>query len=113
MNKRVKSILELDKILLKLSEYAVMNNTKEYLMNMEVSSNVSVCRRMLEETDEARIFTVKHSKVPIAALSDITAAVKRLKIGATLGMGELLSLAHILRGAAGNTIQNIGGNRHD
>jgi len=99
MNKKVRKILELDKILEKLSGFAVMSQTKSALMKIEPSASVEQVKKLLCETDEGRIFTVKHSRPPIVPLSDIGAAVKRLKIGATLSCGELLATAHVLRAA--------------
>jgi len=99
MNKKVRKILELDKILEKLSEFAVMNKTKEALLKIEPSSSLSEVEKLLNETDEGRVFAVKHSRPPVVPLSEIGAAVKRLKIGATLSCGELLAVGHVLRSA--------------
>ncbi len=99
MNKKVIKILELDKILEKLSGFAVMNKTKEALLKIEPSASIDEVKKLLEETDEGRVFTVKHSRPPIVPLSDVGAAVKRLKIGASLSLGELLSCAHVLKSA--------------
>ena len=99
MNKKVIKILELDKILEKLSNFAVMNKTKDALLKVLPSTSYDEVKKLLQETDEGRIFTVKHSRPPIVPLSDIGAAVKRLKIGASLSCGELLSCAHVLKSA--------------
>ena len=99
MNQKVRKILELDKILQKLSEFAVMNKTKEALLKIEPSSDFDEVLTRLNETDEGRVFTVKHSRPPIVPLSDIGAAIKRVKIGASLSCGELLAVAHVLKSA--------------
>ncbi len=99
MNKKVIKILELDKILEKLSNFAVMNRTKEALLKVLPSASYDEVKKLLEETDEGRVFTVKHSRPPIVPLSDIGTAVKRLKIGASLSCGELLACAHVLKSA--------------
>ena len=97
MEQRVLRVLELDKILSALSEFAVMENTRERLLSLTPFDDIDKAQRALCETDEARIFKARQGRVPLVPLADITAAVNRAKIGALLSFGELLSVGHILR----------------
>lgn len=97
MNNKALKILELDKILYTLSQHAVMEKTKERLLELRPMKNTDDVSYALEETDEARRITIARKRLPLVPLADIGGAVKRLKIGASLSCGELLACAHVLR----------------
>lgn len=97
MNDKVFKTLELNKILDKLSEMSVMEITKARLLNLTPYTEQSKVIRALEETNEARIISVRHSMPPLSPLSNIYVTIKRAKIGACLSCSELLLLGHTLR----------------
>lgn len=97
MKEKVFKTLELDKILNQLSHMAVMEPAREMLLSIKPYTDVSSVITALDETDEARLISVRHGMPPISPLSDIGGAIKRTKIGASLSCSELLMLAHTLR----------------
>ena len=97
MDDKALKILELYKILKTLSNYAIMEKTKERLLELRPMKNTNDVLYALKETDEARRITIARKRIPLVPLADIGGAVKRVKIGASLSCGELLACAHILR----------------
>ena len=97
MEERIFKVLELDKILSAAAEFAVMENTKEKILSLTPFDDIDKARTALCETDEARIFRARQGRPPLQPLGDISAAVSRSKIGASLSFSELLSVGHILR----------------
>ncbi|MDP4134049.1 MAG: endonuclease MutS2 [Bacillota bacterium] len=90
-------VLEYDKILKLLSSKAVCAYSQEQILNLVPQVEITECERLLEETDEAFRYMIRHSNPPIAPLSDITASIKRVQIGAVLSCRELLNISHVLR----------------
>ena len=97
MQERTLKVLELDKILARLSDFAVMAETREKLASLKPYTDIEKARTALSETDEARSLSVRHGRPPLVPLTSPGAALRRTKIGASLSPGELLSAAHVLR----------------
>ncbi|MBO4897280.1 MAG: endonuclease MutS2 [Clostridia bacterium] len=97
MEDKTLRVLELDKILRAASEFAVMGNTKEKILNLTPFDDIEKARTALCETDEARVFRARQGRPPLQPLGNVSAAVNRSKIGALLSFSELLSVGHILR----------------
>lgn len=97
MQERTLKVLELDKILARLSDFAVMAETREKLASLKPYTDIEKARTALSETDEARSLSVRHGRPPLVPLTSPGAALRRTKIGASLSPGELLAAAHVLR----------------
>lgn len=96
MDKYLKK-LEFDKILEKLSEYAVTDPGKNLCFNLKPSnSNIEVNNR-IKETTEACIFLIRKGQLPLAPVDDIKIFLKILKTNGVLSAKSLLSLANILK----------------
>lgn len=97
MEEKYLRVLEYDKILKMLSEKAVCISTKNKILELTPETEFEKIEIMLNETDEALRYTVKHSDVPIIPLNDIEKTLKRVKIGAVLSCKELLDIARVLK----------------
>ena len=99
MEKKTLRVLEFDKILRMLSEYARNEDTRRRIEVLMPTSDFDVAERWLRETDFASVLILKHAAPDIAVVSEISGGLKRLEIGAALSMAELLNIAKILRTA--------------
>ncbi|UKI36047.1 MAG: hypothetical protein L6V93_18900 [Clostridiales bacterium] len=92
--------LEFDKILKRLSDFAVMESTKDEIMRiMPAKKRLNRRRKMQDETKEASRILTKCGSLPITCASDVTASLKRADMGGTLTMSELLNIAKVLETA--------------
>ncbi|MBE7011195.1 MAG: endonuclease MutS2 [Ruminococcaceae bacterium] len=91
--------LEYDKILKKISEYAVNEETVNKLEETTPVSDFDDVKRLLYETDSAMVLIRKFGSPQIGRVKNIESTVKRLKVGGSLSMGELLNVAAIFRSA--------------
>lgn len=96
--------LEFYKIREMLSRHAVVPAAKEVLAALTPASSFDEVEKRLRETTEARQYASKKGAPPIAAVSDIHAAVKRSRIGSVLTLGELLRIGAVL-GVTGRLIR--------
>ncbi len=99
MESKTLKTLEFNKILERLSEFAVNSSAKEKALSLVPVSNSRAVAEMLDETDAGVTLILKYGSPEIVYISDITEAEKRLVAGAGLSMGELLNIARILKGA--------------
>lgn len=97
MEERNLKVLEYDKILNRLAKKAVCPKTAEMIEKLRPVTDINEAKMLLAETDEAERYMVKHLEPPIIPLNDITAAVKRAKVGAVLSCKELLDISRVLR----------------
>lgn len=97
MNTHALRILEYNKILKKLEEYAGSFAGKAKCANLEPSVDLSTIVSMQEQTSAALSRIYKHGGVSFMGLPDVGASLKRLEIGASLGAGELLAIARVLQ----------------
>ncbi len=91
--------LEYDKILNKISEYAINEETVERIGKTTPVSDFDEAKRLLSETDAAMVLVQKFGSPQIARVRNVDAVIKRLKVGGSLSMAELLNVAAIFRGA--------------
>lgn len=96
MNDKTLRTLEFDKILKRLSEYAVMEITKDEILNIKPSTNYKAVLKMQKETSEAVKVSVKCGSIPINNANDVTMSLKRCDIGGILTNAELLNIARVL-----------------
>lgn len=89
--------LEFDKILHMLSAYAKNENTTEQISHLLPSSDYRAVEQSLAETDAAVQLILKYGTPDIQRISDIGGSLKRLAIGGSLSMAELLNIASLLK----------------
>ncbi len=99
MEQKTLKTLEYDKILELLSGFAKNDATKEKIGKLEPSAEFRVVEQTLAETDGAVTLILKYGTPELLWIQDVKEAVKRLEIGGTLNMPELLNLARILKNA--------------
>ncbi len=94
---RAKTILEYDKIINKVSSYAVTAFAKETLENYEPKIDSFVISRLLDETEEALNLLVFKGSPSFSAPEGVLDSSDRAEKGATLTPLELLNIASLLR----------------
>ena len=93
--------LEFNKILNKLSAFAVMETSKDEINEIHPETSVKKVRKMQDETAEALTICVKSGSPSFLCRSDIRGSLKRCDMGGVLTPAELLSAARVLSSARG------------
>ena len=99
METKALKTLEFDKILKRLSDFAVMESTKDEIMRIMPAKTLKSAQKMQDETKEASRILTKCGSLPITCANDVTASLKRADMGGTLTMSELLNIAKVLETA--------------
>ncbi len=99
MEKKTLKTLEFNKIVERLSGFAVNEAAKEKALALVPVSNNRAVSEMLDETDAAVTLILKYGSPEIVFINDIEEAEKRLVAGAGLSMAELLNISKVLKGA--------------
>lgn len=97
MDKRAVKILELDKIINKLSGLCVSDLGRELVQELEPCDSLPKVQRMLNETSDAVDFILRRGSPPMGGIHDIRGSLRRVEIGTALNPGELLRIADVLR----------------
>ncbi len=100
MDEKTLRTLEFDKICDKLCEYAVNDETKGKAKKLCPMTSLEEVRTKLAETDNASVMICQYGTPPIATVGEVSSAIKRIKVGGSLSMGELLNIAKVLKGAS-------------
>lgn len=98
MKKHCKA-LELDKILSRLAEKAVIDAARERIYQIEPSYGVDEVTRLVEQTADAMALSMRFGVPRFQKLVDPEPYIKRCKAGGILSNLDLLSIAAILRQA--------------
>lgn len=96
MNKKVLKTLEYDKIILQLQEHAGSASGKELCAHLLPHTEQTVIETAQRETSDALTHIMTQGGVSFGGVRDIRGSLKRMDIGAILGMGELLDIASLL-----------------
>lgn len=96
MNKRSLRILEYNKILNMLTEYATSSMAKKRCDRMKPQRDINTINQLQEETRDALRRLHKQGNVSFTGLTDIGMSVKHLEVNSTLTSRELLDLAAVL-----------------
>lgn len=99
MEQKTLKDLEYDKILNMLAEHARNEKTQNEILAYRPMSDFSVVQQQLWETDAAMTMVLQYGSPEIVTVSDMEGALKRMDIGGSLSMSELLNVATVLRGA--------------
>lgn len=96
MNKRSLRILEYNKILNMLTEYATSPMAKRRCDRMKPQKDINIINALQEETRDALLRLHRQGNISFSGLTDIGATLKRLEVKATLTSRELLDIAALL-----------------
>ena len=100
MNQKVLKTLEYHKIIEKLTEYAASEPGKRLCRELEPSSDFEEIVQAQAETADAVARVRQKESVSFAGISDIGGSLKRLEIGSSLSIHELLAVSSLLTCAA-------------
>lgn len=95
MNNNFKA-LELDKILNKVATFALSNEGKERIYELNPNGDLDQVNYLLTQTSDAYNLMAGYGSPSFNGLVNISGLLKRAETGGTLSMGELLSVANIL-----------------
>lgn len=96
MNEKALKVLEYHKIIQKLTDFAGSQPGKSLCKNLIPSSDISEIRRMQRETSDATARLYRKGNISFSGLSDIRGSLKRLEIGSSLNIEELLRVCSLL-----------------
>jgi DNA mismatch repair protein MutS2 len=96
MNTKVLKTLEYYKIIDKLTGYAGSILGKELCNKLLPISDIDKITSAQKETSDALSRILQKGSISFSGLRDIRSSLKRLEVGSTLGMGELLSISSLL-----------------
>ncbi len=97
MDEKIFKTLEFDKIRNLLVKNAVSAVGADLIKNLCPATNTDEVKKLLEETNEAVSIIEKQGNSPIHRYNDVRQILARIRIEATLSMGELLSIAIFLK----------------
>ncbi len=112
MNQRSMRVLEWDKVLARVSEYASFSMGKKRVSQLLPSSESEVVQENLALTTKAAEQLWKHNDPPFGGAVDIQAVINRAKIGGILDGSQLLQVAGVLY-CAGQIRQYLGRSEDD
>ena len=101
MEERTLRVLEFNTVKEMLSAQAVCAQTRERCGALLPVENIYEARALLSLTSEAESLVIKKGTPPISPVGNISGSAMRTLAGGILSMGELLSIAHVLRMARG------------
>ena len=96
MNKRSLRILEYNKILSMLTEYATSTMAKKRCDRLKPQRDINTINQLQEETRDALLRLMRQGNVSFTGLTDIGASIKRLEVKGALTSRELLDVAAVL-----------------
>lgn len=99
MEQKTLKDLEYDKILAMVAEYAHNGNTRTNILKLQPMTDYETVRQQLLESDAAMTMLLQFGSPEIVTVADVEGSVKRMSVGGSLSMSELLNVAAILRGA--------------
>lgn len=106
MNKRSLRLLEYNKILTMLTEYAASPMAKRLCDRLKPQRDTAVINTLQEETRDAFLRLQRQGNISFSGLTDVGASIKRMKVKGVLTSRELLDIAALLRTAA--AVKNYG-----
>ncbi len=89
--------LELDKILVLLSNEAWSDTAKENVLKIEPQYDIDIIKKELKKTDDAFVLSSKFGSPRFYNIKDVLFSVKRASQGSTLTLRELLDIGLVLR----------------
>ncbi len=99
MNQKVLKTLEYNKIITQLAAHAASEKAKELCLSLTPSDDKEAIETALMQTDHALSRIYKKGSVSFSGIHDVGASIKRLEIGASLSIPELLRITSLLEAA--------------
>lgn len=96
MNEKALKVLEYHKIIQKLTDYAGSQPGKARCRELVPSPDLSEIRRMQRETSDAVSRLCRKGSVSFSGLTDIRGSLRRLEVGSSLNIEELLRICKLL-----------------
>lgn len=96
MNQKVLKTLEYDKIINKLTEFAVSPMGKECTSHLFPFTSMSEIAQAQQETTEAVSMALRKGNIPLGGLHEIRPQIKRASMGGVLSISELLNIGEFL-----------------
>ncbi|WP_349674421.1 endonuclease MutS2 [Lacrimispora sp.] len=100
MNQKALKTLEYYKIIEQLTEYASCEYGKELCRRLVPSTDYEEITTSLRETTDAVTRVRQKGGISFGGVKDIRASLKRLEVGSSLGMIEILSISSLLSASA-------------
>lgn len=100
MNKRALHTLEFDKIVNILADYATCPGGRMICEHTEPLTDTEEIKRLQSQTTDALTRVLRSGSLSFSGTRDIRESVKRLEIGSTLGITELLNISSVLKVAS-------------
>ncbi len=97
MNPKALKTLEYNKIIDKLTDNAYSQTAKEMCRNLEPMTDINAITAAQTATTDAVSRLWKKGSISFSGIRDITPSIKRLEVGSTLGITELLSVSSLLK----------------
>jgi len=96
MNEKVFKTLEFDKILAMLKDRAVSPMGKEEAENLRPSTELYEINKWQNETSDAAAMIMRKGMIPLGGLHEIRPQLKRVSMGGSLGIEELMNIGEFL-----------------
>ena len=93
MDDRTLRVLEYDKILALLADLTACSLGRDRVARLQPETRPETIQARLDETTEAAAAINRHGALPLGGLTDLTEALRRSQIGASLTGAELLAVA--------------------
>lgn len=99
MNQKVLRTLEYNKIVERLAEYAFDADTKERCLSLLPSTSLSEITNAQQQTKDAMNRSLKKGRLDCSGIKPLSSAIRRVEIGGTMNIEELLGLCKLLETA--------------
>lgn len=98
--KRTIKLLDFDKVLAIVAQYAQSALTRQQIESFVPRLDIKQAAELQDETAEAMLVRGKYLLSPVLPIDDVAPFLAKARIGITLGMGELIKIARVLKAAA-------------
>lgn len=99
MNQKVLRTLEYNKIVERLAEYAFGADTKARCLSLLPSTSLSEITNAQQQTKDAMNRSLKKGRLDCSGIKPLSSAIRRVEIGGTMNIEELLGLCKLLETA--------------
>lgn len=99
MNQKVLRTLEYNKIVERLAEYAFGADTRERCLSLLPSTSLSEITNAQQQTKDAMNRNLKKGRLDCSGIKPLSSAIRRVEIGGTMNIEELLGLCKLLETA--------------
>lgn len=99
MNQKVLRTLEYNKIVERLADYAFGADTKERCLSLLPSTSLSEITHAQQQTKDAMNRSLKKGRLDCSGIKPLSSAIRRVEIGGTMNIEELLGLCKLLETA--------------